>query len=292
MADNMFFSRDTKFLIRIGSDVWELTILDGFSFSQATNTTEVTLNEMSSGSNNSRRGRKMFTDSYAPAEWSFSTYARPFKSAGSGTKAASGISGDTHAVEEVLWALMVGDAAYASSSGSGAVTAIDGIVVPSALASADKFGADQTTGELQTTTDGGGSGATVTVTYTESSGAFSVTIGSEKGSNYNDDDKLFISREVVFDALKAGDADAPTLVTDFDADFEVSVNGVGTGDSGTSFTGFTRDGTDLDIDFNSSNKTTLGPQTAAGAEFFFEVGSKGESSICCLLYTSPSPRDS
>ena len=36
MADNMFFSRDTKFLIRIGSDVWEIPILDGFSFSQAT----------------------------------------------------------------------------------------------------------------------------------------------------------------------------------------------------------------------------------------------------------------
>ena len=85
MADNMFFSRDTKFFLEIGSAVWEIPILDGFSFSQATNTTEVTLNEMSSGSNNSRRGRKMFTDSYAAAEWIFSTYARRFKAAGSGT---------------------------------------------------------------------------------------------------------------------------------------------------------------------------------------------------------------
>ena len=36
----------------------------------------------------SRRGRKQFNDSLAPAEWSFSTYVRPFKSAGSGPGAA------------------------------------------------------------------------------------------------------------------------------------------------------------------------------------------------------------
>ena len=120
MADNMFFSRDTKFLIRIGSDVWEIPILDGFSFSQATNTTEVTLNEMSSGSNNSRRGRKMFTDSYAPAEWSFSTYMRPFASTGSNTTGNASKNGtaDVHGVEEVLWALMVGDASHTAVTAS------------------------------------------------------------------------------------------------------------------------------------------------------------------------------
>ena len=90
MADNMFFSRDTKVYVAplnssgVETGLFEIPVLDGFSFSQATNSTEVTLNEMSAGSNVSRRGRKMFNDSLAPAEWSFSTYARPFVSGASG----------------------------------------------------------------------------------------------------------------------------------------------------------------------------------------------------------------
>jgi hypothetical protein len=83
MADNLFFSRDSKVFIKKGSHIWEMPVLDGFSFSQATNTSEITLNEMTDTAGNSRRGRQMFTDSYAPAEWSFSTYARPFASTGS-----------------------------------------------------------------------------------------------------------------------------------------------------------------------------------------------------------------
>lgn len=114
MADTLYFSRDTKVFVKIGSDIWEIPVLDGFSFSQATNTSEITLNEMSDASGNSRRGRQMFTDSYAPAEWSFSTYARPFKSTGSGVGAADDTINTHHAVEEVLWALMVGDAAYSA----------------------------------------------------------------------------------------------------------------------------------------------------------------------------------
>lgn len=114
MADTLYFSRDTKVYLAIGSDIWEMPVLDGFSFSQATNTSEITLNEMSDSSGISRRGRQMFTDSYAPAEWSFSTYARPFKSTGTGTGAADDTADVHHAVEEALWALMVGDAGYSS----------------------------------------------------------------------------------------------------------------------------------------------------------------------------------
>ena len=58
----------------------------------------------------------MFTDSYAPAEWSFSTYARPFKSTGTGAGAADTVANVNHAVEEALWALLIGDATYADSS--------------------------------------------------------------------------------------------------------------------------------------------------------------------------------
>ena len=74
MANNLFFSRDTRVLVEADSAVWEIPVLDGFSFSQATNSSEISLNEMESTSGVSRRGRRMFNDSYAPAEWSFSTF--------------------------------------------------------------------------------------------------------------------------------------------------------------------------------------------------------------------------
>ena len=124
MADNMFFSRDSKvFVAPLAADgteagVWEIPVLDGFSFSQATNSSEVTLNEMSAGSNVSRRGRKMFNDSLAPAEWSFSTYARPFISAGTGTGAADSAA-NHHAVEEALWGMTVGSAIQTGSAFEG-----------------------------------------------------------------------------------------------------------------------------------------------------------------------------
>lgn len=130
MADTMFFSRDSKIFVAplaangTEAGVWEIPVLDGFSFSQATNTSEVTLNEMSADTaGTSRRGRKMFTDSYAPAEWSFSTYARPFKSAGGTPAAANGLADATannhHAVEEVLWAMTVGNAIQTSHAFQG-----------------------------------------------------------------------------------------------------------------------------------------------------------------------------
>ena len=94
----LHFSRDTKVFCKQGSNVWELPVLDGFSFSQATNASEITLNEMESTAGVSRRARQMFNDSYAPAEWSFSTYARP-NSAG-------------HCAEECLWANFVANNSF------------------------------------------------------------------------------------------------------------------------------------------------------------------------------------
>lgn len=118
MAQQLYFSRDTKVYVEIGSNVWELPVLDGFSFSQATNVSEIALSEMEDSNRNSKRGRRAFNDSLAPAEWSFSTYVRPFVSAGTGAGAAD-TAANHHAVEEALWALMAGDAAYASSSFTG-----------------------------------------------------------------------------------------------------------------------------------------------------------------------------
>lgn len=115
MAQQLFFSRDTKVYIKKGNFVWDLPVLDGFSFSQATNSSEITLAEMEGTGGVSRRGRKQFNDSLAPAEWSFSTYVRPFTSAGSGPGAADSAA-KVHAIEEILWALFSGPSTYASNA--------------------------------------------------------------------------------------------------------------------------------------------------------------------------------
>ena len=123
MADTFYFSRDTKVhLTDSQSAVYNIPVLDGFSFSQGTNVTEVTLNEMTKSDGTSRRARQMFTDSYAPAEWSFSTYIRPFATGGAdGGGEHGGSSGDEHLVEEALWNALAGKAAI-GQSGAGFTT--------------------------------------------------------------------------------------------------------------------------------------------------------------------------
>ncbi|MEE3254855.1 MAG: hypothetical protein VX199_04070 [Chloroflexota bacterium] len=121
------FSRDTKVFMKWhattsgasgDSAMYEIPVLDGFSFSQATNTTEITLSEAADGVNlNSKRGRSMFNDSFAPAEWSFSTYMRPTTSGTGSTPAGdtwnivAGVGqhagqGKDFAVEGPLWGAM------------------------------------------------------------------------------------------------------------------------------------------------------------------------------------------
>lgn len=102
MAATIQLSRDTHvYVTQAGSTAvyWKIPVLDGYSFSQSTATTEVTLNEMQDSSGNSNRGRSMFTNALEPAEWSFSTYARPVFDS-TATKQT--------AVEEVLWAFFFG----------------------------------------------------------------------------------------------------------------------------------------------------------------------------------------
>ena len=65
----------------------------------------------------SRRGRRAFNDSLAPVDFSFSTYIRPFKAAGDHAGTADGSGTDVHAVEEALWALFGGPAAYDNTAG-------------------------------------------------------------------------------------------------------------------------------------------------------------------------------
>ena len=135
MAQQLYFSRDTRMFIqfrnpadnteaanKLGAGaVWEVPVLDGYSFSQTTNTSEITLAEMESTAGISRRGRRMFTDSLAPAEWTFSTYIRPFISkAGSVTPTGSvqaSNATEVHAVEEAFFASMFGADTYTTGSG-------------------------------------------------------------------------------------------------------------------------------------------------------------------------------
>ena len=118
MATKLYFSRDTKVIAHVpmGSAgtknmYYDLPVLDGFSFSQAMNTSEITLNEAQNTSGASRRGRAMFNDSFAPVEWNFSTYMMPYTSAG-GTQGSSGkgdaTDGDHREVSEALWAMFFG----------------------------------------------------------------------------------------------------------------------------------------------------------------------------------------
>jgi|TARA_R100000149_G_scaffold66129_2_gene43384 hypothetical protein len=113
MAQQLYFSRDTKMFLEFDNVIWEIPVLDGFSFSQATNSSEITLNEMESSAGVSRRGRRAFNDSLAAGEWSFSTYVRPFTATGAaqGTGSAD-TQAKVHAIEEVLWALMAGAKDY------------------------------------------------------------------------------------------------------------------------------------------------------------------------------------
>ena len=62
MAEQLYFSRDTRMFLQFRNTtdntesagdlgkgaLWEIPILDGYSFSQTTNTSEITLNEMES----------------------------------------------------------------------------------------------------------------------------------------------------------------------------------------------------------------------------------------------------
>jgi len=98
-ASNLFLGRDTKVYLRKDGVIWEIPVLNGYSFNQSTNSSEVTVEEMSNLAGDSRRGKAVFNDSVSPTDWSFDVYARPYVTAG------------VHrSVDEPLWAcLAAGD---------------------------------------------------------------------------------------------------------------------------------------------------------------------------------------
>ena len=81
------------------ANTFEIPILDGFSFSQATGTQNVTLNEAGT---TPRRGQKIFNTSLEPVDWSFTTYVRPFKDTADSSKHSC--------TEALLWNGLVSNA--------------------------------------------------------------------------------------------------------------------------------------------------------------------------------------
>ena len=115
-----YFQRDTKVYIHVPTATagtpamyYEIPVLDGYSFSQATNASEITLNQAQDTSGNSIRARQMFNDSFAPAEWSFSTYISPYLTkTAAATYGVAGAGGTTDSsttlhreVSEALWGM-------------------------------------------------------------------------------------------------------------------------------------------------------------------------------------------
>ena len=115
----VYMSRDAKLYVTLETtgEVWRVPILEGFSFSQASESSDITLTEANSADGTSRRGKKTFNTGLAAAEFSFSTYVRPFKTAGTGLGAASDTVDNVHGVEEVLWAMFAGADGHDAATG-------------------------------------------------------------------------------------------------------------------------------------------------------------------------------
>jgi len=99
----------------VDANTFRMGVLDGYSFSQGSDSTDVTISEAGAAPN---RGSKRFNDSLPPAEWSFGTYVRPFKHGANSFRA----EGTFDCCENILWAALSGTGlpnATENTSGSG-----------------------------------------------------------------------------------------------------------------------------------------------------------------------------
>ena len=108
-------------------NTFRVGVLDGYSFSQGSESTDVTINEAGAAPN---RGSKRFNDSLPPAEWSFGTYVRPFKHGTNSWRE----SGDMDMVENILWASIAGKDI---TDGSLSTTSSSAVIVDSTSADVD-----------------------------------------------------------------------------------------------------------------------------------------------------------
>ena len=254
MAEYLHFSRDSRLYMEKDGYLWSIPVLDGFSFSQATNSSEITLNEMEDASGRSRRGRKMFTDSLSAAEWSFSSYIRPFKSAGSKSSTngrADSSANHQHACEEALWVAMAGQNAYQPTTGKFKHGSTGGAITSLATTSGGTD-SDRTAGTY-----------TVAVPTAASGSSTGATVAAGSGSNTD-------GTNAVLSIVVNGSGVATTTITErgtqFDTGNTITVDseliGGASGDDNLVLTvtseSFTSDATDLDINFYDSSRAALG----------------------------------
>jgi len=96
----------------VDCNTFRLGVLDGYSFSQGSDSTDVTISEAGATPN---RGSKTFNDSLPPAEWSFGTYVRPFVHGTNSFRNAL----DHDCVENILWAALSGTALPGDAAATG-----------------------------------------------------------------------------------------------------------------------------------------------------------------------------
>lgn len=247
MAQQLFFSRDSKLYVEFDSKLWEVPVLDGFSFSQSTNTSDITLAEMQGADGISRRGRRLFTDSLAPAEWSFSTYVRPFFT-----------STEHHAVEEVLWAVMAGADKYGTIGTAGAISAVD-------FSAADSAG-DRDPGTYVIDLDD------CTGTHAGTGGTIQIIVNSAGNAN----DVQVVSGGKGYTAAQT--IIVPTaLIGDGTGSITIDIDSVD--DDAT--TGFYRN---VQADSNSDFGTTVAMPTIAGQTINFGQSNRAVLATCNLYF--------
>ena len=96
------------------ANTFKIGVLDGYSFSQGSDATDITISEAGAEPN---RGSKRFNDSLPPAEWSFGTYVRPYKHGTSSHRS----TGTMDMCENILWAAIAGkDITGGSETGTSA----------------------------------------------------------------------------------------------------------------------------------------------------------------------------
>ena len=101
----------------VDANCFRIGVLDGYSFSQGSDSTDVTISEAGATPN---RGSKRFNDSLPPAEWSFGTYVRPFVHGANSFRA----DGTFDCCENILWSALAGTGLPNASDASGAAVEV------------------------------------------------------------------------------------------------------------------------------------------------------------------------
>jgi hypothetical protein len=102
----LFVSNQAVFGSCNDANTWEIKVLDGYNFSQATTTEDITIDEAGSSP---IRGQKTYNVAQEPVDITLSTYLRPYDDAANSL---------VDAPERILWASMAGSSALTDASGN------------------------------------------------------------------------------------------------------------------------------------------------------------------------------